>query len=187
MLVMRVQTQPILDKVGLTEAHIEVSNRQMVIVGECGQPLINIKGIQFSRSTINGKEREIAIELLSKFIDKNKKDIEHYLAEKKAYKKLVCPTEEDLNDICIRHGFKVSKRNYNFIVSFTVEDITISLNKEKQIFTSSAFNVSKIIKEFILTEKCIVELQDTIESINRYNESAEKLQNLRNSLGTCSI
>lgn len=69
-LVLRKKCQPVLDSAGLGNYHVAMSsNLNLLIAGECGQPLIVISGIAFSKKAPTNGEIDYAVELLQDFVD----------------------------------------------------------------------------------------------------------------------
>ena len=88
-ILMRKAAQELLDSNGLSSFHVRINNKHLTIVGECGQPLVTVRGIKFTRDDPSQKEIAYAVELLDAFILKHKHSIENLMDKKKkaaAYK-----------------------------------------------------------------------------------------------------
>lgn len=83
MLLLRKECQVILNKAGLNDLHINVRNRYVHLVGKCGQDLMCLNGINFSKTSISVVEREYAVELIQEFVDKHGVKIAEYIKAKK--------------------------------------------------------------------------------------------------------
>lgn len=95
-LMLRKACQEILDNEGLSQYHAEIGphRKELQIVTECGQPLVQIWGIRFNKLTPTGNEIEYATELLDAFISTHKKDIIKFITAKKnlgAFKDITKP------------------------------------------------------------------------------------------------
>ena len=99
MLLLRKSCQEVLDAHGFDMLHIEVHNKYLCIVGECGKKIVSISGISFANTRINENERIYATELFAKFIDKYKDEIKKLILLRKELidfqSKMTC-----LDDIC---------------------------------------------------------------------------------------
>jgi hypothetical protein len=71
-LILRRECQEVLDAADLHNFHVEIINKYLAIVGECGKPLVTISGIQFSRGTPSKAEIPYAVELFNAFVTKYK-------------------------------------------------------------------------------------------------------------------
>jgi len=88
-LVLRKLCQESLDKYGLSVYHTEINetSKCLMIVGECGKPLVNIHGIHFSRLVPSKEEIEYASELFIEFLDIHGKKIADYVKKGKLFAK----------------------------------------------------------------------------------------------------
>lgn len=188
MLLLRTLAQPILDKVGLTDAHVEVRNKALTVVGECGQKIMQAKGIQFSKSTINGKERDIAIELFTKLIDKSKTKIIAFVEAYKIHAKLPNDTIKERENICLKYGFKIVPNYRNSEVIFKTDDnISINIKQLGEINIADGKDVASIIKALNMSKKCIDEISISFTRLNIREDSECNIQKLKADLNNCSI
>ena len=72
-LLLRHDCQGALDAIGLDMLHVEVREKTLCVVGECGQTIVTVNGIQCG-TNISGKEVAYAVTLFDKFLAKNAKD-----------------------------------------------------------------------------------------------------------------
>lgn len=84
MLLLRKSCQEILDANGFSMLHVEIQNKYMCIVGECGKNVVSISGISFASTRINSDERAYATQLFAKFITKYVDKIKALINAKKA-------------------------------------------------------------------------------------------------------
>ena len=71
-LTLREKAQPLLDQHGLVNYHVGISSqKQMQIHTECGQLVVGVKGVTFSRQDPTLKEIDYSIELLDAFLAKH--------------------------------------------------------------------------------------------------------------------
>lgn len=97
-LTLRKDTQDALNVVGLDDYHTRINeNKYLTIVGPCGQPLITISGIEFTRREPTKAEIDFACELFGTFLAENHHEITAYVRMLKKHKQSVKPPEE--NDI----------------------------------------------------------------------------------------
>ena len=83
MLQLREKVEELLNNSGLGFLHIERnSDAQLVLAGECGQPLVIIKGVTVP-TTINNKEREYLWTLINRFISNKLDDIKIIIEHKR--------------------------------------------------------------------------------------------------------
>ena len=84
------------------------------IVGECGQPLVNISGIKFARADPTNKEIELAVSLLDSFLSKHLGDIGSYLSLRQKLTKMNIPILEDnANQVTYAEAYFYNKHNFN--------------------------------------------------------------------------
>jgi hypothetical protein len=81
---LRKACQQQLDAVGLDNYHIQVNRetKYLEIVGECGQTLVSISGIQLSRVAPNNSEMKLALELFDSFLAKHTGTFKEFITAK---------------------------------------------------------------------------------------------------------
>ena len=83
MLQLREKVEELLNNSNLGFLHIERNQSgQLVLAGECGQPLVTIKGVSVP-SAINAKEREYLWTLINRFISGKLEDIKIIIEHKR--------------------------------------------------------------------------------------------------------
>lgn len=101
---LRNDCQGALDALGLSMLHVEVREKTLAVVGECGQTIVMVNGIQCG-SSITTKEVALAVGLFDKFLHKNSADLIKYIKAKKASAGMIQPT--------YGNGIFNSSTNYN--------------------------------------------------------------------------
>jgi hypothetical protein len=190
MLLLRKECQPILDAAGLGNLHIEVQDKCLVLVGECGKPLINVRGITFSKPAINNSERIYAVELFTQFLSKYVTDIITYIAAKKAYALTPQPVPEE--------GFVANQNTTGYgdtlqtfhIVSFklTLADNIINVTVGNSGITfNNAIPVTEIETLADTLRDSVSTAKEFIADIIIYTEEGKRINNLRAKLAACDI
>ena len=132
-LILRQQAQPLLDACDLHNFHVGVgSNKQLVILSECGKTLLHVHGIQFSKTIPSNAEIAYAIELLELFIIKHKKAIEDYIKASNKFKQLSKP--EMPKDVHINYN--------NKFIEYTEGVFRVELNADGEL-TSLAMSAAR--------------------------------------------
>jgi hypothetical protein len=190
MLLLRKECQPILDAAGLGNLHIEVLDKCLVLVGECGKPLVNVRGIAFSKPTVNSTEREYAVELFTQFLSKYVTDIITYIAAKKAYALTAQPV--------VGEGFVASQNTtgygstlktfhaVSFKVSFADRVVHVTVNDNGVTF-NNAIPISEMATLAATLHDGIYTAEDFITDITAYTEEGKRIDELRAKLAACDI
>jgi hypothetical protein len=84
MLLLRKECQGALDALGFIEAHVEVQEKQLVIVGECGNTIITLPSITFYNTKVTKAEREYAVILFNKALTKYRDDFKLFREAREA-------------------------------------------------------------------------------------------------------
>lgn len=179
MLLLRKACQPLLDGAGLKDLHVGVSphgQRALSLVGKCGQTLVVIGGIAFSKNTITNKEREYATELFAKFLKQHAEVLSEYIKEKKAFSLLELPV------LPKRKGVLVSGQQ----VTIQANDTTIRISP-------TSFSVSST-KNLVILSGILTKHEDTIKEIEgfhrdfkKYYDKQSELNIKLNTITTCDI
>lgn len=90
-LLLRKGCQPLLDELDLEFLHVDIQNKCLCVVGECGQCIVTISGIKFNGTTPKTAEIEFAVELFQSFLTKHKDKLKEAIDAKKAFKLLEIP------------------------------------------------------------------------------------------------
>lgn len=190
MLLLRKECQPLLDAAGLGNLHIEVQDKCVVLVGECGKPLVSVKGISFSKPTINSVEREYAVELFDKFLAKYATDINTYIAAKKAYAVMVPPTmSPDFSITQNSTGYGSSLKTFpsvNFTINFTDKTMKVAVTDDGITFTG-AIPVSELetLADKLRDNICAADAY--IADFRIYTDERKRVEELQNNLAACDI
>lgn len=192
MLLLRKECQPPLNAVGLNNLHIEVQDKCLVLVGECGKPLVNVKGISFSKPTINSVEREYAVELFEQFLTKYETDITVYISAKKAFSLITIPTlgtgfSTSLNST----GYAAALKTYytaSFKVGFPGQESNIEVTvNENGVSFSNAIPFTEI-ETLAETLRVNVSAANTfLTDMKAYTEESKRIAIMREALSACDI
>lgn len=190
MLLLRKECQPLLDAVGLGNLHIEVQDKCVVLVGECGKPLVSVKGISFSKPTINSVEREYAVELFDKFLAKYATDINTYITAKQAYALVIPPTmsfDFVLGTNTVGYGTNMrTHHSASFKVTFDTTTINVTVTEFGVTF-SGAIPVAELetLADRLRDNICAADAY--ITDIGIYTDEGKRIEELRNKLAACDI
>lgn len=191
MLLLRKSCQEVLDAHGLDMLHIEVQNKYLCIVGECGKNIVSINGINFTKSKINENERDYATELFYTFIKKYKKKLKALINARKALKDSVKPKTPEFGTLNIEtlyiNGVYRKKENtlkckakidgYEF--NFTVKEKGIKLN---DYVTIGAFSIIDSILSPYIREALLF-----IQALDEYEKLEETVKEVENDIQSCNI
>jgi len=185
MLMLRKDCQPLLDAIGMVDAHVEVDkyNKSPKIVGSCGKSIVDLSGIVFSKNTINASERAYGVELIGKFLEDNKDKFEELLKLSESletYRKMSIPT----GTYKINYGEAieilddVSGDKSGIVV--TLENINVNLTT----LGHYANDISRLIERY--ADK-ILEIKEYLENKKRENKVQDEICNLKSAIYKCSI
>jgi len=97
-LALRRESEECLEENSLGDYHVRISkDLNLSVVGECGQPLFTISGIQFTRRDPNTKDIAYAVSLLKEFCSSHKDKIGLVLSTKKALANAIRPSSKKVN------------------------------------------------------------------------------------------
>lgn len=121
---LRQQAQRIIDEAGYPNLHAGISStNHMTLQTECGQDLLAVKGVVFSRKAPNAKEISYALELLSAFLTKHKEAIDEYFRRKHACSEL------EVTDV--PEGVQVMPSGVFFTVGSGMDAIKFKITSEE--------------------------------------------------------
>lgn len=182
MLMLRKNTQPLLDAIGLEDLHTEIKSNVLVLVGTCGKLLVSIDGISF-----NGKptaaEREYATELFKQFLEKHATDLKAFVAASKEFSSIEPPV--------LPSGMRKGTHGaYN--VCHITTSIGTSMNNWQTTLTIGA---GFVIFNHAFIPEMFQEVIDTyqapalayLEALEQYQELQKSLDKERAKIQTCSI
>lgn len=161
-LVLRDMCREHLEKFGLGMLHARVnSNKNLELVGECGQPFCSISGIRFSTKNPSVREMNICSRLFEGFLEKNIEQIEKVAKLKKKAKNITLPermypkynkkdTEVgaymyDGGELCIRKNNRIETvyKSYNDRCAGLADVVKMSNDKEFLEATKEYFSILK--------------------------------------------
>lgn len=187
-LILRKECQYILDNYKLQNYHVLINQntKYLQIVGECGQPLINISGIQFTRLTPTKLEIKYATELLNSFLTAHMSEITTYIAQKIANKKF--PFIETTND---RYNITTNSASGMIYNSLVYTDgpvkIYIKSNTIGNPLVSIIDNSLTRLSEWKVNMDLLGEMRTTLYKFVEQRERDGVIQKLHAELSTCDI
>jgi hypothetical protein len=185
MLLLRKECQPILDKNKLSDLHVTNESGNLALAGECGQPIVIVHGISFSKKAINSKEREYAVELFEKFISKYKYDIQSYIGAKKKFKEFDIKSYDKYKNVQIQIN-SYAPQAVRVQINCKEEICTIDVLKNKLRFMDELED-DKFVELMKKYSKEIKYARGIIDDFNRIVEEERKLNNLKIKLSHCDI
>lgn len=195
-LILRRTCQPILDKAGMQNFHIEMNEQQRVmeITTECGKSIVSVKGVNFSRKSPGKAEIEYAAELLEAFIMKYKKAILKYVALKDVYD-AIAPVPmyaaDESYKILYQRILTKNGSDYNYTIEYKDAPFLISLNTDGEVTNISidlttTTGITAILKKKFNRTKAI-QATDILAAFIYRKEEAEKLEKVSAKLNECKI
>lgn len=184
-LLFRKKVQPILDKVGLANYHVAINRYKNVeIQGECGQSLIVIGGIEFSRVGPNGKEIDYAVELMQDFVDTHKVLIGEFndAVTELTKARTTMGKNPDMSD----------RWHYDNEVRYTDGCFEVYLSKNGKVHVNTNRNSKKpytvkVINDFKLDPLKLKIAQKYIKDAELVNKARSKVNKITEKLGKCDI
>lgn len=192
-LALREDCQVFLDKLGLDMLHVEVHSKVLNIVGECGQSLVAISGIQ-TNSSLTTKEVKYAVSLFEKFLIKYGSKIQELIKEKKALSLLSKPKLFGEYS-CDTEGYTAEGTSYYYVLpeynvytpktDFRVKKEVI--HPDKLIYQFKKQSISSIQTKVNLILDNEVETVKAFEQLNDYIMLEHKISKLRGEVASCKI
>lgn len=188
---LRQQAEKVLERHKLNNYHVRIDDAlYMNIVGECGQPLVTIYGIKFTKKTPTKSEIEYALTLLDSFLIKHSKDIKHYVAKYIEFKKLPeVMHEKGKYTISKSWRFPAEKLedcSVQFLPFEDIKDISVRVYHNKNV-TVEINQISLEIYNKRIPPKMLKEAQEYLESFVKYQTEKFKLDDLKAKLNKCDI
>ena len=188
-LMLRKACQPILDESNLQNYHTEIDNdsgdRCLRIVGECGKPLMQINGINFSRAAPTKVEIEYATELLQAFLVKYKNKIDKYVTGLR--KNGTEPTDKDVKTYIGYGSIEVAYTDSE-TVTVTIEiredggtKVDVRVNPNDSLITLIDLS------NFKHNPKMLVKAKAFAKKLSAWNIESARLQGLQEKLSVCNI
>lgn len=188
-LILRKECQDILNGYGLDMLHVGVRDRYMQIVGQCGQTILAVQGIQFNSRTVTKAEISLGTELFAEFMKKHNKEIRSYMDVRIKLKGVEKPTQTEFGG---RENYSTTAFAHQIVVNGT--SYSIQINNNPSVVGGIKLSVSlqnmriedykKVIAE---TPKAIEAATKYFEAINTYNKNQKTLGDLARKISSCSI
>jgi len=153
-LILRKECQEHLDNAGLDRLHVSIdSYKRLAIVGECGQPIVVVAGIEFNNRAPSKAVIEYAVELFQKFLNKYADKLKAAIKAKEEFTKLPKPVSigdkpAELSASCYK-TYADMQVSYNTDITVNMPGYNNSLELIKAIATDTKFHkqVNKYFKE----------------------------------------
>jgi len=154
-LILRKACQEHLDNAGLDKLHVSINgDKRLAIVGECGQQLVTVKGIEFNNRAPSKAVIEYAVELFQKFLDKYADRLKTAIKAKEEFSKFPKPVSvgdrpTELSDNCYKM-YGDERITYADDSTIRIPGYNNSLELIKAIANDTKFHkqVSKYFREF---------------------------------------
>ena len=183
-LILRDLCQSFLDDVGLQNYHVEIAqNKQLTIVGECGQTLVTIKGVTFSRFAPTKEEINISMPLFNAFLVKHIKTLKEYVATKEELQKL--PSLEEVKKK-IKGLDHFDSGNYHNSIIFKNENTKIEIFPNGKIAIEGR-NTFKDYVPYTFSTKDIKAINEWLVSCEERENLKAKLLKLQETVYSCTI
>jgi hypothetical protein len=168
-LIVREKCQQMLDAVGLDNLHASLDqSRCLTIALECGQPVVTITGIQFSRKEPSMKEIEYASELFNAFLLKHTAVLREYVSKRQALIEQTMPKNYSMH--------------WRDSAQYTTEKVSYILSGSGKVeITFTPGTTPKI------NNKIINQLKLIVTQHQQYNKDKTALNEKIQNLTTCNI
>lgn len=187
-LILRQKTEQLLKDAGLPEFHVQINNKYLTIVGQCGQTIVTARGIQFSKNVPSNAEIDYAVELFATFLEKHVDTLKEYKTARMAEKAAIDLNAKMVNTI---KAPLRSSGNTLYIDTPTSNSIQLMLTSKGELASYlGAIGTKKIVEweEHIKTIKKHSKLATSIlESAKEVTEASKATNAVRNKLATCNI
>ena len=177
-LTLRKECQEQLDNAGFQNYHVDIDgSRHLVIVSECGKPLVTVHGVRFSRTQPTGSEIDYAVELLGSFLIKHQGTLAEFINAKREMEELPdCPEFPTV----IPSGTRVTVK--------LADGLSLQIHENGSVSTHPCsldsiedFNTTKV------TEEQLAQVQKIADWRKESNELFMKVSKLQSKLNNCAI
>ena len=192
-LTLRQKTQDALNNVGLDDYHTRINeNKYLAIVGPCGQPLMTVTGIEFTRREPTIAEVAYAVELFETFLLDHGAEIQNYLTKMKQHAQSVEP--EQKNDV-----FSIDPSHYiesKHRTTLSYQDgcmymlITFGSDGTLRLLDADFSRKEKDFNKFFKHRPDRVLMDEAASFLERwldYAQEEDELADLKSALSTCDI
>ena len=180
-LALREKSQPLLDKNGFHNYHVGISDsKDMQVLTECGQLVVNVKGVKFSRLEPTLKEREYALELFDAFLVKHNRML----------KEIIRAKTEAQNIVAVEHeGFSTPRYRSDkteAIYSFDKRN-SITFDSEGKVKIDMSFKTVKEFNAFKIPLRMSKQAKEIIDARIAMAKNSKVIQELNAELTKCAI
>lgn len=181
-LILRQKTEELLKKAGLEELHTEIGyNKYLTLVTECGENIVSITGIKFSRMNPSASEINYATNLFNRFLEKNKDKLVEYITIRKQWKQLKDTQEETSKTISTSVSIT---RDY---IRFTIDNVHISVYSDYSIAFRNKIPLDLLPK----IKRHITKHKDTLDNVLALSvdikDAAQKMASAGANLSKCDV
>lgn len=184
-LLLRENTQELLNQFGLNSFHTEItSTKHLAIVTRCGEPFVIISGIKFSKMQLTQKEIEIATKLFKEFLEINQQKIEDYISAYEHFYSL--PEIEQFTEKYQINSFGNDCKNYSInVLDDKKRKLFLVTTRGTITFSSIEFTRNKIID--LMQSNEIDEALHYLQQYVAYKQEEEKFFKVKAELNKCNI
>ena len=174
-IILRREGQELLDGLGLDSYHFDInSNKNMVIVGECGKPLCNVKGVTFTRAAPPTAEIKYALELADAYLTK------HLEVLKEVIK--LSSYEDTLDMDPINTNYSTGDLQS---IEYETSDFNFKLDSKG--FLYSVVKIHTSATSIIVPKAILKEHDATVKQFEKRRIHLKKVKELTKQLNSCSI
>lgn len=191
MLLLRKSCQEILDANGLSMLHVEIQNKYMCIVGECGKNVVSISGISFSSTRMNSNERAYATQLFAKFITKYIDKLKELIKLRANIKNITKPIAPEFGTVSSENPYiagKYTGRENILVCKVQLKDMELEFTAKKRTIRLHDYVPYEMLDylEGILSPY-IKKAVDFIIALDEYEKLEEAIKEVEKDIQSCNI
>lgn len=177
-ILIRKQCQELLDANQIPFVHVEIRNKTLTLVGQCGKPLVSISGIRFATNNPTKAEVAYATELFQSFLAQHATTIKTFIEAKKAFSEKEEPVYQGQGEKQQYFPVRISYSSEDGVCKVTLYPDQMTIN------ISSADSVSDFFP-FMLS--CEADALPYFTALKEYREEEAKVADLASQLNQCNI
>lgn len=187
-LILRQKTEQLLKDAGLPEFHVQINNKYLTIVGQCGQTIVTARGIQFSKNVPSNAEIDYAVELFTAFLERHVDTLREYKEARMAEKVAIDLNAKMISTIKapLRSGgnalyLDIETNNSIQLILGQNGELAFYLGALKQKGLADWEGYVKLMKKYAPLAK------NALEADKEVNKASIATNVIRNKLSTCNI
>lgn len=178
-ILIRKQCQEHLDAAGLGVTHVDINNKTLAIVGECGQPLVSINGIRFATNNPTKAEVAYAVELFVAFLEKHKAKLQNLIK----LKKQLAETEKPIYSGKGSHPYTHRTNE----IKFDLKKGELVYNVNGSIRLNTDLNAVSLAEIEALKEVYDADVAPYMTALNAYQELENAITHAKSEINKCDI